>query len=193
MSDHNAINLKFLVLKSKPKHESKIPLKTFLNLDNPIIKDFFSKEVDSLLYYTFDQIIDANFPLIQVNQETINSTYSKISSVFKAATISTQQFQNLINPVVEPNLKSKMESKSIKSIKRSLIKVYGKLKKSSTPELESEYKVLKRDLRRCQRREKYLYELREVGKLEQVSKSKNRNLFWRFTKKMKKKVQMKKK
>ena len=80
-----------------------------------------------------------------------------------------------------------MEPKSIKSIKRSLVKVYGQLKKSSTPELEIEYKVLKRDLRCCQRREKYLDELREVGKLEQVSKSKNRNLFWRFAKKMKKK------
>ena len=95
MNDYNAINLKFLVLKSKAKYESKISLKNFLG--QIYYKWIISKEVDFFLYSTFNQIIDANFLIISVNQETINSTFfhkfnSKISSVFKTAAISTQQF-----------------------------------------------------------------------------------------------------
>ena len=114
MSDHNAINLKFLVIKSTPKYESKIPQRKFLKLDNPIIGEFFSKEVNSLLYSTFNNIIDANFPIIAVSQETINSNYSKISSVFKIATEKTHEFQNLVNAADEFKSKPNTESWEIK-------------------------------------------------------------------------------
>ena len=74
----------------------------------------------------------------------------------------------------------------IRNLKRALVKAYGKLKNNPNPQLEKDYQVLKKSLRRCQRRESYLKELKEVHNLDRVSRIKNKNYFWRFTNKMKK-------
>ena len=74
-------------------------------------------------------------------------------------------------------------SKDMKRSKKTLIKAYGKFKSKPSNENNKEYINAQKSHRRCQRREHYLKELSEVSKLEYVANLKNKNSFWKYTKK----------
>lgn len=75
----------------------------------------------------------------------------------------------------------------MKRHKKILIRSYGKFKSKPSAENKKEYKNAQKSFRKIQRRERYLKELSEVSKLDFVAKLKNKNVFWKYTKKLKNK------
>ena len=71
----------------------------------------------------------------------------------------------------------------MKRHKKILIRSYGKFKSKPSAENKKEYKNAQKSFRKIQRRERYLKELSEVSKLDFVAKLKNKNVFWKYTKK----------
>jgi hypothetical protein len=61
------------------------------------------------------------------------------------------------------------------------------MKKKINPDLDNLYRSLKKDLRRAQRKDQYLKELKEIDNLDRMAKRKNKNAFWRYTSNLKKK------
>ena len=188
LSDHNAINFSFYITEATEKIQIKTPHKKYLNLEDPDIGNFFSNEVEKLFCTSFEDIIKSNFKIETVNQDQINKLYEKISRIYTVGSDETFKFQDTVHPNGNPNSNSKYESKQMKLLKKQLNKSYGKLKsKPNNKVFEKEYKDPQKELRSLQRREIYLEELKELGRLERVAKLKNKNAFWRFTKKLKKK------
>ena len=70
-----------------------------------------------------------------------------------------------------------------------MIKLNNKLrtKPKDSIQLEQKYKDLTKELRKFQRKEIYFKEMREVTRMESLAKAKNKNAFWRYTKKLKNK------
>ena len=193
VSDHKAIMMSFYVENNQQSqsNKNKSPPKKLLKLDDPIIGEFFASQVDARFCSIFESTIRSNFKIDPLDQEQINLLYEKISHVYAEASEMTFKFQESFcnnNNNNSLNLNGNYESAEIKSIKKNLRKSYGKLKNSpKNTELKKEYEKLKKDLRRCERREIYLKELSELYRLERVAKLKNKNGFWRFTKKLKNK------
>ena len=94
-------------------------------------------------------------------------------------------------PDFEKNSGSEHMSKDMKRSKKALFKAYGKFKAKPSNENNLEYKNAQKSYRKCQRRERYLKELSEVSKLEFVANLKNKNAFWKYTKKLKNKRSIK--
>ena len=190
LSDHNPINLSFSIAaeSSDENSQSEIPPKKNLNLENSFIRDVFSEKVDYLFRTYFNETILYNFKIQDLNQQQINNLYNKITQIYSIASEESIKFQDFNYPNYNSNLNKKFESKALKKLKRNIKKAYGKLKKNpNNIKFEKEYRNLQKELRSLQRREQYIDELREVNRLDRVAKLKNKNAFWRFTKKLKKK------
>ena len=189
MSDHNAISFSFNFLYNQTeKHTEKTAPKNQLNLDNIEIKNFYNSEVDSRLNYTFESIINSNFHITVLNKDQVNQLYENLCKAYNESVEETLIFQNLFqNHNYKGNSNSEYVSKDMKRSKKTVIKAYGKFKAKPSTENEKEYKKAKKTYRSCQRRERYIKELSEVSKLEYVANLKNKNVFWKYTKKLKKK------
>ena len=149
---------------------------------------FFARQVESRFISSFNSAISSNFKIETLNQDELNSLYDKIARIYAESSQKTLLFQESLRQNNNLHFKKDYESKELKSIKKNLKKTYGKLKSNPlNKQVEKEYKNLQKALRSCQRRERYLKELSELAQLERVSKLKNKNAFWRFTKKLKKK------
>ena len=189
MSDHNAISFSFIFsFNQTQKPKAKITPKNCLNLDNPEIKDFFSSEVDSRFNYAFESIINSNYHISVYTKEQINQLYSNLCKSYTDSVEESLKFQNSCHPNnSDPNLNSEYMSKDMKRKKKTLIRAYGKYKSKPSNENKKEYKKAQKSFRSSQRRERYLKELSEVSKLEFVANLKNKNTFWKYTKKLKNK------
>jgi hypothetical protein len=188
MSDHNAISFSFKFSYTHiESSKARVAPKNNLNLDNDKVKKFFYSEVDSRINYAFESIINSNFQITVYNKEQMNELYNNLCKVYTDSYEESLKFQNLSQcNSGEKNSNVEM-SKDMKSCKKSLLKTYGKLKANPTNENKKEYKISQKSFKSCQRRERYLKELSEVSKLEYVSHLKNKNTFWKYTKKLKNK------
>ena len=183
-SDHRAISVDFKlkIYKNSPIIEPKSN-NFHLNLDIKEIKEFFS----SLMNIKLDYLIShyTNFDIYQQNdyQLFIDNLYQEFCETIQESANQALLFQaNHSSNPKQANIPKKNKSwftNELKELKNEI--VYLRQIDSN----ESNYKAdqLRKKFRRIQRQNIYLAEAKELNKLENLAKNKDKNKFWLFIKK----------
>ena len=127
------------------------------------------------------------------DQKYIDDFYENLCSIFVKSSEEAFLFQNtvLVSKNSETNKKQKNTlNNEQKEIVKKIKDIYNNFLKgveNPDPLKEQEHEKLKRDLRRTQRYNLFIKEQNDLNELDLIAKEKNRNKFWRFVKKSRKK------
>ena len=191
-SDHLAINYSFQLETSRddPILQTNNTLNSGdPNFDNPLILNFYQLKVEEKLNALKNKLLERN----NHDQKFIDEFYESLCTIFVESSEEALLFQNdIINPKFpEKNKKQKHQlNDEQKEIVRKMKEIYNNFLKGvehPDPLKDQEHETLKRDLRRTQRYNIFLQEQKELNDLDHIAKEKNRNKFWRFVKKNRKK------
>ena len=116
----------------------------------------------------------------------MDKLYNNLTQSFVTTKTESLNFQKYFDNKDLIESKNKFESYMVRKTTKEVRKKYNILKAYPSTESEAYYKSLKKSLRRIQRREKYLNELREIDNLDKIAKNKNKTAFWKYIKKLKK-------
>ena len=164
-----------------------VPAKTQLNLEDHRTCSFYITQVETHLKDLFSSEISSKFKVKKLNSEEIEDLHARITCIYKKTENESIKFQERFGTSSDFSQKPNKKSKELRNIKKLMTQTYLKIKDKNTSSLESEYKSLKKEYRRVQRRELYLKELSKLNHLETMAKKKDKREFWKFTRKLKEK------
>ena len=190
-SDHRAINYFFQLETShdNPNIQTEKTTSGNPNFENSVILKFYQLKVEEKLNVIKNKILEDNAQ----DQKFIDELYSSLCDIFVESSEDTVLFQNSFIKPKDPD-KSKKKKPSLNDEQKEILKKMNEIYKNSLkgvehpdPLKEQEHENLKRALRRTQRYNLFLEEQKELNDLDRIAKEKNRNKFWRFVKKNRKK------
>jgi len=196
-SDHRAINYSFQIeINSLDQSGCQFERTSYQgnpDFDDPEILYFYQQKVEEKI----DQL-KSKFNNNMVDEKKfIDELFVSSCYIF---TESINETVILLNSVIKPNDKNSFQNKNVqkkiftdelKNIRDKINEIYlGCLRGvvEPNPEKVLEHSNLKKDFRRIQRRNQFLEEQRELNNLDRLAKEKNKNKFWRFVRKNRKKI-----
>jgi hypothetical protein len=189
-SDHQAINFSFQLETSLDIPNTQIERTITpgnLNFENPLVLNFYQLKIEEKLNLKKNKFLEND----SQDQEFIDELYASLCDIFVESFEETCVFQNTIFKPKEPDKNKNPplddEQKEIVKKMKEIYNNYLKGVEHPDPSREQEHATLKRNLRRTQRHNLFMEEQKELNDLERISKEKNRNKFWRFVKKNRKK------
>ena len=109
--------------------QTKKTRKKCLKLENQEVAKIFSSKIESKILSKFPNLLNTNCYLV-LTQEEMDNLYKNISNVYIESMNESLIEQEMMNFEVTNNKTTRnSESKEIKSIKKSLRKTYGQMKK----------------------------------------------------------------
>lgn len=187
LSDHRNLSVEFS-FESSIIHTNTPdpPPPASINFDNPLILNFFSSNFEKKINEIFDSFEKPRNA--ECNQDFINKHYNAICNSFSDTFNETLSFQAVTEPII--NKKSKNINNNKKWFTSELLLIRNRIRelhRIKTPIAAAEKSELKSRFRKIQRQNIYFQETKELSLLETVAREKNKNKFWRFIKKNRKK------
>ncbi len=187
LSDHRnlSVDFSFESLISHINTPDPPPLKN-INFDNPVIFNFFCSNFEKKTNEILESCTKPRES--ENNQEFVNRHYHEICCSFSDTINETLSFQEVTEPIPNYNFKKKNSNKNWFTPELLLIRnKIRELHRINTPIAAAEKSQLKSKFRKIQRQNIFIQESKELSILESVAHEKNKNKFWRFIKKNRKK------
>ncbi|CAF0986190.1 unnamed protein product [Brachionus calyciflorus] len=194
MSDHRGLVINMLLKHSFTIENDNTRIfnktqDTLINFKNNDILEFYKTSLKKNFELKCQNFCKKNLSISR--QEHINNFYEAICDSFDISINQTSEFQNVFQEKQSlPKIKVRKKNwfnLELFNIKKRLVEIRDLLVISACDLLEKEKKDLKKNFRSIQRKNIFLHENKHIKRFEELSLKKNREEFWKYIKRQKKK------